>query len=85
MTLQELHRNRPRPLLAQSFSPRTALDVEDPAETTPQQFIFDGHSVSHRHDTPPTWQKEGEEILDPFPFDISFDDMPPPPDEFVYH
>jgi len=58
MTLQELHRNRPRPLLAQSFSTRTALDVEDLTETTTQQFIFDGHSVSNRYDTPPTWQEE---------------------------
>ena len=85
MTLQELHRNRPQPLLAQSFSPRTALDVEDLEEVLPQQFIFDGHSVSHRHDTPSAWQKKEEEVPDPFPFDISFDDMPPPPDEFLYH
>jgi len=86
MTLQKLHRNRPQPLLAQSFSPRTILESEETAPSPPQQFIFDGHSVSHRHDTPANWQEEGEEIFDPFPFDISSDDMPPPPpDEFLYN
>lgn len=85
MTLQKLHRNRPRPLLAQSFSPRPAMDTEEAEDAAPQQFIFDGHSVTPRYDTQATWTEEGEEIYDPFPFDISLDDMPPPPEEPLYH
>ncbi len=83
MTLRKLYRDRPRPLLAQSFSPRPAIEAEEkPSKSAPQHFIFDGHSISQRYDIPP--QEEGEELYDPFPFDISFDDMPPPPEAFVY-
>lgn len=85
LTLQRLHRNRPRPLLAQSFSPRPTLDTEESEDVVPQQFVFDGQSVSHRYAPQSSWPEVDDEIVDPFPFDISPDDMSPSPDEPLYH